>query len=63
MILSPTALQKLGKDAYGHAPVGTGAFTLKQWTTDSVVDLRPEPQLTGAKTPPAASFPTCRVSS
>jgi ABC-type transport system substrate-binding protein len=35
MILSPTALQKLGKDAYGHAPVGTGAFTLKQWTTDA----------------------------
>src|SRR5207244_1400112 len=29
--ISPTAYQKLGKDAFGRAPVGAGAFKFAEW--------------------------------
>jgi peptide/nickel transport system substrate-binding protein len=37
-IVSPTALQKYGKD-YGRHPVGTGPFMLKSWTPGNEIDL------------------------
>jgi peptide/nickel transport system substrate-binding protein len=37
-IISPTALQKYGKD-YGRNPVGTGPFAFKSWTAGSEVVL------------------------
>ncbi len=36
-ILSRTAFEKLGKDAFRRAPVGTGAFQLKQWVDDAFI--------------------------
>ncbi|HZU77314.1 MAG TPA: ABC transporter substrate-binding protein, partial [Dehalococcoidia bacterium] len=35
MIVSSTAVNKLGKDNYGRQPSGTGPFVMKQWVTDT----------------------------
>ncbi len=37
-IISPTALQKYGKD-FGHNPVGAGPFAFKSWTAGSEIVL------------------------
>ncbi len=36
--VSPTAVQKLGKD-FGRAPVGTGAFSVKEWKAKDHITL------------------------
>jgi len=40
MIVSPTAVKKLGKD-FARNPVGTGPFKLASWTPGSALDLVP----------------------
>jgi ABC-type transport system substrate-binding protein len=40
MIVSPTALQKYGKD-FGRNPVGAGPYAFSSWTAGAEVDLSP----------------------
>ena len=38
-IVSPTALEKLGNEGFGMAPVGTGPFKFKNWEANKKVEL------------------------
>ena len=38
-IVSPTALDKLGNEGFGMAPVGTGPFMFKNWEANKKVEL------------------------
>ncbi len=42
-MISRTALEKMGKDAFRRGPVGTGAFTLKQWVDDAYLVYEKNP--------------------
>ncbi len=42
-IISRTAFEKLGKDAFRRAPVGTGAFTIKEWRDDAFLIMEKNP--------------------
>ncbi len=42
-IVSRTAFEKGGKDAFRRGPVGTGAFTLKQWVDDAYLVYEKNP--------------------
>ena len=42
-IVSPTAVNKVGNDAFDRAPVGTGAFTFAEWATDARVRVKRNP--------------------
>jgi ABC-type transport system substrate-binding protein len=42
MIISPTALKKLGKD-FERAPVGAGPFMVKRWTAGQVMEVEKFP--------------------
>ncbi|MGE5675636.1 MAG: ABC transporter substrate-binding protein [Mycobacterium leprae] len=45
-IVSPTAVQKYGKD-YGEHPVGTGAFIFEKWDKDQQIVLKANPNYWG----------------
>ncbi|HEU5432046.1 MAG TPA: ABC transporter substrate-binding protein, partial [Thermomicrobiales bacterium] len=38
-VVSPTAVQKLGADAFGRNPVGTGPFKFVEWAPDSHIKM------------------------
>ena len=42
-MISRTAFEKLGKDAFRRAPVGTGAFTIKEWRDDAYITMERNP--------------------
>ncbi len=42
-MISRTALEKMGKDAFRRAPVGTGAFVLKEWRDDAYLIYEKNP--------------------
>lgn len=44
-MLSPTAVEAAG-DQYGREPIGTGPYTLNEWTTGSTVSLAANPDYT-----------------
>ena len=42
-MISRTAFEKLGKDAFRRAPIGTGPFTMKEWKDDAFIVMEKNP--------------------
>ena len=49
MIVSPTAVEKIGNKEFGRQPVGTGQFVFKEWTPKTRIELAPNPDYWGPK--------------
>ena len=49
MIVSPTAVQKIGNKEFGRQAVGTGQFVFKEWTPKTRIELAPNPDYWGPK--------------
>jgi ABC-type transport system substrate-binding protein len=43
MMVSPPAFERLGRDRFARAPVGTGQFSIKEWVSDSFIHLERNP--------------------
>ena len=49
MMVSPTAVAKIGFKEFGRAPVGTGQFMFKEWAPKTRIEVVPNPNYWGPK--------------